>query len=1406
MHVPNVAMDGQRKDDTRSVKTSSDNRDTRHDALFLNAGDTTNNTADAATTPRLPIVPHKGVELSCESSALNAKAGQHPLRPSLSIIPSASHDAIEAPLSQDPLLYTSTDIAERPFASSSSPNSSPNTSSTHIKPLPATPSLARPIALKPPPFPPQEPAITRTTSSNGNLLLRQPVPDPRSRIYSSGSSNIAQLEESAEQLSSTGSIELAIREAHQELKRSDSRRSSILAASIRQASQSRSASASTESLAPSRRDFSRQNSIIELNSAARAGFLTPNDYIMSPVSSIAGVSRQHSVSKASSAGSDVNVVAEQLVLGSQTSSTLARRGAGKSSVRSTRSDKNSLPEIAELPMTLTHHALDEADRRLASGDDHDEDEERIRASAHQRIDEDWEDVYGVFDPNMPPWDHWEQHPALGSSASTDSVLLSSTSPYGQNFQDFPNQHFAAPGIGPPLPPPHEPRVANTIDKTAQAEPKRPTTAGSGNTYQQAQTAFHDFDGTHCDPETITERLSRHSPSISEHLGEHLRMPSPLEKDRPMSDARKSAYFDPETGQKMVYYPAPVPAMLNLPPKLSKKPKTAEMNARRSEVISMIMTGSDAQGSSEHVAESPAWLPDSASPYNGTGFMNANGTLSPSAHSSSCLPNPLSAATSAEGSLQKSPTVVASDMVATVSPHAEDENSGGANDKDRPSDKRKSRISILKLPPRLRASAYFDFPSKTPAIELKNGSATATLDSILDAAVSAPVSAFTDHVFAGHLGSEVYGAEKKRNRMKATKSSAQTSASSSQNFLPTSKSRASLLSFVGIRKVAPSVAGDNDTRSELNMEKTRRGHSRDLDGEAESPGLSDRSNNSLAIGDDEQLSDDSANDKEGEGEAEDDIEDFEGAPTTLLAELQLRKRQQKLRTRPITEAFPNGMHSTLLEMDTVAEIERKARQSKRISLAWEGANGDSDDDEVPLGVLYAAKMAGHNDISAAAADMRRPLGLLERRELEENEPLSRRRDRLQGRELPVSMYLGTSASCGNLKRQSMLTLTPALVPINSAAASRNARNSHSPADGDSANKDGSEAGVEEVEDEPLAARLRRIKAKEESELPRARPVSMAFSEELLSHFVDPEEEAGKRQEELDKEKARARATRGGEEETLGQRRRRLQAEKDAREREMGGNSSGLAMNGQALHALTGSNRLSCRLSMADILAAHPRDSMRGTQNPHETERAWHEQEAVRVAREQEQKIAAMRRQMPRNISSTSLGGGVMKPGGYRGGLFNDGLGGLGSASMAHHNGGQGVGLWANPGVMGGPMLNASAVMLTPSATMGTMGGMGMGMNGMNGMDAMGFGGASFGSGLNTMGVGMGYGGGYAMPQQPMMAPVMGNNGMPPNGAFNGYAGMGMPMPMLKGMPMGMPMQPRPQGQVDRVERWRQSVQP
>ncbi|OLN81980.1 hypothetical protein CCHL11_09265 [Colletotrichum chlorophyti] len=1109
--------------------------------------------------------------------------------------------------------------------------------------------------------------IVRTASDSNALSLQHPVPDLncRSGAYSG---NVAALEKTAERLSMTSSIEDAIRDLHGELKRSDSRRSSILAASVA-ASQSpiEEPSAQPGPL----RVIPPVASIVELNNAARLGGYSPSGYVMSPNHSLTG--RLRSGSKNSTGRPDIDV-----------DTIMSRHGPGKGSARSARSGKPSLAEIAESePVALTQRALDDAD--------------------HAPIPAVADDDATIRRPNT----YYEEngsshHDMLGGQAGRQSSGL------GLDFSG---------------------------DSARRNSDDRPPTPRSTSTFDHAN-AFGDFDGVHCQPEDL-ER-SEYDPREQHDFEYHEMALPPPPKAMPMPDipepqfeppaprrpppranqGRPQSYFDPMTGQEMLYYPARVPAMLNLPPKLSKKPKADVRNARHSKVLQAM--GHPGFGKAEYlpqdpeappVRESKMWLPD---PLAGHGMSTFGDEPEGQPSGGASLKEPV-----AESSAVNWPPVDSQVPTRQSEPLLSDE---PVDDMPRPpppaQQRRKSKMPRNSdLPPQLRASAFFEMPSTAPQIELKDGSASATLDSILDASANAPISAFTDHTFAGKLGSEVYG--KKKNR----KSAAPTVLLPEEQVARSQKKRGGVLPFAnsanGSR--ANSMAAGNDENMALSDHP---------DGETRSK----------------------ADGEDADGSSEEEEEDefahvLDGPPTTLLAELQLRKYHQKMRTQNPNRAIPTGMHSTLLELDAVAEAQKRHREKKKIALAWEDGAKDevesSDEDEVPLGVLYANQ--------AAVAELNRPLGLMERRDMEENEPLSARRARLQGQEPPRTLA----------KQRSGLTLNAGLSSL---------RLNHMP----SAERiRPQEESDEEEEGETLAERMRRLRAKEESDpnsLPKARPVSHAFSTEMLTQFGNSAET---KPEDKGKEKE---AQTEEVEETLGQRRKRLQAEREAREQEM-------RLSGGPVEQEV--PQLRKKHSLADVLATHP-----VRENPAMDEQRRRAQEERKV-REQEAKLAAVRAQMPTSLDAPS----VQRTGGYRGGAFNDGSGG----GLIHQPAANNAGLGMSMGPVG---FNRSSIALSnyggllqhqmqPHQPQPAFGGLvghagvtqmaNKPMNGYGVYPAGGMGGMPAMNGMNP------YGRGVGMPMQ-----------MQPMGA-----GMGMQQGMTPMQMQQMQMQMQP-GQMQSIERWRQSV--
>ncbi|KAH6983319.1 hypothetical protein BKA56DRAFT_483321 [Ilyonectria sp. MPI-CAGE-AT-0026] len=956
--------------------------------------------------------------------------------------------------------------------------------------------------------------IVRTTSDSDSLAIKHPTPDinPRFGAYVG---NIAHLEATAERLSMTSSIDDAIRDLHGELKRSDSRRSSILAAHVKSNSIDDYASNSGSAVEHLKRNPSISSSIVSTNNAARHGGYSPGGFVMSPSHSLTG--RLRSGSKNSSGRPEIDV-----------ESVLSRHGPGKASVRSVRSTKMSLAEISESePIALTQDVLDKADSSPPL--------KSAQNDSHLPVE--------LRDANMPTTDVF--HNMMGD----DDFLQ-------KEKADAPPE--LSRGMGP------------------DHDHQRPGTSRSDTTFQQCQDAFGDFDGVHWD-EAEGDHYSPQEPEIPV-------MPAPPPRAVPQSMARPQSYMDPESGQQMLYYPARVPAMLNLPPKLSHKPKSDRDN-RRSQVLSVMMDNRqsraiDLGGNRQSTHQRDSWLPDPLA-----GHRESFAALSSDELGMTPAAEIRSVHSSHEGDRVAQPE---------IQPETEPLRRPQKLSRMDP-DKQRSRMS--NLPPQLRASAYFDIPSTTaPEIEVKDGSAMATLDSILDASAHAPVSAFTDHNYAGKLGNEIYGKEKKRGSVAA-----------SAMLRPVSgeqpKKRAS---FMWLGKRHSHASDDKDPRTS-DEDASRMGPVNSDTRAGEDEALTPRSHDSRSVrsDDDEQMEDQ----EEGEEEDMSEEEEYYGPPTTLLAELQLRKQQQKERTQ---RQFPGGMHATLLEMDAVAETQRLHRNARRVNLAWEDAEGNlhdsnSDDEDTPLAIIAARNQGAQN-----VMDLNRPIGLMERRELEDNEPLSHRRARLHGQD-PRTLMVQNRPSMPNLQGDGSGVHLP--------------RSPHSAQDM------APESDEDEIE-ETLADRKKRLAAKDEAEnpLPRARPVSSVFTAELLGQFGD-----------LDEGKNKEKEAKPAGDETLGQRRRRLQAEREAREREMSFNQLAGPQESE-----TQPPTMKLRMNMANVLAAHPK---RDVDFRAQEERQRMEAEN-RAARERDAKMAAIRNQMPTSLDFPSN----ERSGGFRGGAFNDGLGG------------------------------------------------------------------------------------------------------------------------------------------------------
>lgn len=585
-------------------------------------------------------------------------------------------------------------------------------------------------------------------------------------------------------------------------------------------------------------------------------------------------------------------------------------------------------------------------------------------------------------------------------------------------------------------------------------PDRPPTAASTDTTHQARTLWQDFDGTHA-PDTVPEE---EEPEPSH--GRHSRNPSSMMR----SAQNQPPQGVPPPDDSMVFYPAPVPRMLNLPKRLSQLPPSDVAARRRTQILDQMQ--------SENRKSAP-WL-DSEPP--------------------------------------------------------------------------KNRKSFAGLPAALRASAFFDQQGPSQEFEVKGESAEDTLDNILEASARAPVSAFTDHPYTGGPG----------HKRKSTKMSLMepiiaepTKRRSSFNILdPDTNSSGKKLNKLKKRNSSADmnilIARAAESRMSLGAELD------EPDQHARGPNNHDTSRrNSFDQDDDydrerdaefeEHALDEGGEEGEEEEEEEEEQQQF-GAPTTLLAELQLRKAKQKERNMNYVSMVQEGKitsHRTLLDLNDDAEREHQKRLKKKVQLAWEAQEADEDsDDDVPLAVLYKQPQRKR--------DWDQPLGLIAQRELEDSEPLSRRRQRLTGVPFKRGTTLGAYDSQTDIPR--VITPQP-------------------------------ESEDEEHVGETLGERMRRLKDKQMldgalGDDVRKSTVSGDFAAEMLSRLgVDDSPKATdspKTPKTPNNPPSASPALEDGEEETLGQRRARLKAEAEAR---------GDMLNPPALKS---------KMSLADVLGANPYD--------------------------------------------------------------------------------------------------------------------------------------------------------------------------------------------------------------------------
>jgi len=178
-------------------------------------------------------------------------------------------------------------------------------------------------------------------------------------------------------------------------------------------------------------------------------------------------------------------------------------------------------------------------------------------------------------------------------------------------------------------------------------------------------------------------------------------------------------------------------------------------------------------------------------------------------------------------------------------------------------------------------------------------------------------------------------------------------------------------------------------------------------------------------------------------------------------------------------------------------------------------------------------------------------------------------------------------------------------------------------------------------------------------------------------------------------------------------------------------------------LTGQPAVSRRLSMADMLAAHPKKEA-DNRAQQAQQRAQQEQFAAQA---RESRMAAMRMQMPQALQTP----GINRAGGFGGGIYNDGFGGQAVQSTSALN---------TQGATRVPRHNRSTTALSA----------------------------------------------YGMPmQQSGYAPGM-QGGMGNMGSMNPYARASMQFPQGMNMGMMEAPQPMSVNSMKRVDQWRHGVMP
>ena len=436
---------------------------------------------------------------------------------------------------------------------------------------------------------------------------------------------------------------------------------------------------------------------------------------------------------------------------------------------------------------------------------------------------------------------------------------------------------------------------------------RPGSAASKDTAREIALAFLDFDGIHYVHPDEPMRRQREDAEVSQSeiiTSRLLPGPSAAVPDH----------------QNMIYYPAPVPSVINLPNRLSKLPPATVRQNRHSQVFdSLLQPDGDCSEQVSHLVRSEEH-----------------------GHAACILEDPIQQQRVDAGT---------------------------------------SRNLYARLPPQLRASAFFEHPAFHQDVLVKEESAVATLESILDASVDAPVSAFTDHPIVGHARSGVYEREfdqhvrpPKFSQERGPRSSFYSARPDPTSFADRGTGRHEDVNHsstsLGTRQFqrprsaySPSVQSAHASESHDVADSNLRIIPRNPTCPARAEGQ--------ACAEDPVYDDDSQVDLDNFVVEEDQFTQsgYYSQPTTLLAELQLRKQYQRQRNMTAATGFPNGMRSTLLELDAVAEVQKKSRKQKRVALAWEEDHGHDEKAEnhnngdVPLARLLPGTKP-HRKLSAS----------------------------------------------------------------------------------------------------------------------------------------------------------------------------------------------------------------------------------------------------------------------------------------------------------------------------------------------------------------------------------------------------------------------------------------------------------